>query len=187
SLFGKFSGVLGGTLFSRCFWYTIVPLLTYARGGDTVIHTGGAPYFAGGIKVKGDYVQRDKIEIHAGEGSAVTLGDHSPATVIRQEADPEAVARAFATLYAAVEARPDTPAADKADLRSDLKEIEAEVAKGESADESFLARRLRNVRRMAPDILEVALTTMLNPLSGLGKVAERVAARMREETAREGR
>jgi hypothetical protein len=153
------------------------------RTGD-VVHTGGGPYIRGGVKVGGDWVDRDKIEIHAGEGSAVAWGEGSTAAVARP-VDPEAVARAFQVFYAAVEARPDTPALDRAELKADLKDVEQEVAKGEDADEGFIARRLRNIRHMAPDILEVVLTTMLNPISGLGKVVERVAEKMRAERAEE--
>lgn len=163
------------------------PLSAPTFSVGTVIHTGGGPYIGGNVNVGGDWIEGDKIEIHTGGGSAVSLGDHSPATVIQQTVDLEAVARAFRQLYEAVDARPAMALADKADLRAELEELEREVARGGEADEGFLACRLRNIRRMAPDIFEVALTTLLNPISGLGKVAERVAARMRQEMAEERR
>jgi hypothetical protein len=39
-------------------------------------------------------------------------------------------------------------------LKAEVEDTEAEVAKGEQANESFLERQLRNFERIAPDILE---------------------------------
>jgi hypothetical protein len=111
------------------------------------------------------------------------VGDHSSATVIKRTADPEAIARAFKQFYDAVEARPDIPPADKEDLKTDLQEMEEEVAKGEEAQEGFLMRRLRNIKRMAPDIWEVILATFANPAAGLGLVAKKVAEKAKAGTA----
>ncbi len=48
---------------------------------------------------------------------------------------------------------------DKEDLKAEVQDLQTEVAKGEEANESFLERRLRNIKRMAPDILETIATT----------------------------
>ncbi len=147
---------------------------------NTAIHTGGGAYIGGDVTVSGgDFTGRDSVTI-SGDGNVV--GDHSRATVIKQAgADPAAIARAFQTLYQAIEARPNTPPQDKADLQAEVKELEQEVARGDKADENFLARRLRNIGRMAPDLLEVALTTFTNPLAGLGTAARKIAEKMKRE------
>jgi hypothetical protein len=130
---------------------------------DKEVDTGGGAYIGGSVTVSGggDFVGRDQVK---------TVGLTGPD-----------VAELFKPIYAAIEARPETPAADRADLKADVEEIQAEVAKGDKADESFLARRLRNLKRMAPDILEVVLATLANPAAGLGAVAAKVAKRMRAD------
>ncbi len=152
-----------------------------ATPASTAINTGGGAYVGGHVTVTGgDFVGRDKREIRiTGDGNVV--GDSSSATVVKPAADPEAVARVFRQFHAAVEAHPDLPPQDRADLQADLAELEEEVARGEQADEGFLARRLRNIGRMAPDILEVVLATFARPSAGLGVVARKVAQRMRIE------
>ncbi|HBY08693.1 MAG TPA: hypothetical protein DEH22_13260 [Chloroflexi bacterium] len=63
-------------------------------------------------------------------------------------------------------------------MKANVAEIKAEDEKGDQAEESFIARRLRNIQRMAPDILEVMLATIANPAAGFGMVAKKVAEKM---------
>ena len=134
--------------------------------GDRV-HTGGGAYIGGSVKVEGgDFVGRDQYK---------TTG-----------LSAAEVARLFEQLYAAIESRPDTSPTDKADLKAEVQELQAEVAKGDEADEDFLARRLRNIQRMAPDILEVALATLANPAVGFGLAVKKVAQRMKESAESSG-
>jgi len=148
--------------------------------GDIVKCCGS--HLSGGVKVTGgDFVGRDKTEVRiTGDGNVV--GDYSSATVVKRTGDPEAVARAFRQFYAAVEARPDTSPEDKADLRVELKELEEEVTKGEQANEGFLARRLRHIGRMAPDVLDVVTFTLANPAAGFAMVAQKVAQKAQATT-----
>jgi len=84
-------------------------------------------------------------------------------------------------VYERIAARPNTSPTDRADLEAEVKEVEAEVAKGEKADENFLLRRLRNIKRMALDILEVVMATIANPAAGLGLVGAKITKKMAEE------
>lgn len=92
----------------------------------------------------------------------------------------------FDDLYAKIETRPETPAADKEDLKAEVKEIQATVAeavqKNEKVDEGFLSRRFRNIARMAPDVLDVIVATLGNPLGGLGVAVRKIAEKAKEET-----
>lgn len=56
--------------------------------------------------------------------------------------------------------------------------MEAEVAKGEQADEGALTKHLRFIKRIAPDMLDGVLATLQGPAAGFGTVACNVAARM---------
>jgi hypothetical protein len=49
------------------------------------------------------------------------------------------------------------------------------VEKKKKVDESFLARRFRNVARMAPDILDVVVAALANPLAGMGVAVKKIA------------
>jgi hypothetical protein len=117
-------------------------------------------YFAGQVVIHGDVVGRDQYNV-AG--------------------DPERLANAFAVLYQQVAQKPDLPPQEKADVQAELQEVEHELGKGEQADEGFIWRRLRNVKRMAPNILDVVLATFANPALGLGMVAKKVAEKMKAE------
>lgn len=129
-------------------------------GGKRVIKTGGGAYIEGTVSTGGgDFVGRDQAKT-----TGLSAAD---------------IARMFEQIYALIEARPDIGSEDKADLKTDVQELQAEVKKGDQADETFLSRRLRNIKRMAPDILEVVLATLTGPAAGLSQVAARVARRMK--------
>jgi hypothetical protein len=49
-------------------------------------------------------------------------------------------------------------------------------------DEGFLSRRFRNIARMPPDILDLVVAMLANPLSGLGVAARNIAEKAKEET-----
>ena len=130
------------------------------------IDTGGGAYVGRKVTVEGgDFVGRDQFK---------TVGLSGPE-----------IADLFEPIYAAIEARRDTSPDDRADIKAEVEEVQAEATKGEAADEGFLARRLRNLKRMAPDILDVVLAALANPAAGLGTVARKVAEKMRAEAGAE--
>jgi hypothetical protein len=126
---------------------------------NRTVDTGGGSYIEGNVETGGgDFVGRDQISN----------------VYYSLEVD-----RLFQTIYAHLD-RKDLPAAHREDLQADLKEVEQEVAKGDQVDEGFLARRLRNIQRMAPDILDVILASIVNPVAGgllaLRKIVEKMKA-----------
>lgn len=66
------------------------------------------------------------------------------------------------------------PAEDKATLSHQVGQITLEARKGKQADPGRIERLLNTMAGMAPDILEVAITTLVNPLAGLGLVAKKI-------------
>ncbi len=150
---------------------------------DKKINTNGGAYIGGNVNTGGgDFVGRDKkitvgqSGVHIGgnvnNSNIVTGNNNAVGSTIAQKAEY------IHNLYAKIESRPNTDPLDKEDLKSALAEIVEEDNKGENADESFIARRLRNIQRIAPDILEVALATIADPAAGFGMVAKKVAERM---------
>jgi hypothetical protein len=111
-------------------------------------------------------------------GSTIVFGDHnvvgSPITLHQEY---------IQQIYSEIDKRSDLDTIDKEDLKALVNEIKTEDEKGNRADETFIARRLRNIQRMAPDILDMALAIIVNPVAGFGLVAKKVAEKMQSEIA----
>ena len=148
------------------------------------INTGGGTFIGGSVNTGGgDFVGRDKITKAEGggvaiggnvTGSTIVTGDQNViGSTINQQT------QYIQQIYTAIENRPDTDPLDKEDLKANVDEIKAEDAKGDQAEETFIARRLRNIQRMAPDILEVMIATITNPAAGFGVIAKKVAEKMK--------
>jgi hypothetical protein len=73
-------------------------------------------------------------------------------------------------------------------LKAEVKEIQSTVTeaahKNEKVDEGFLLRRFRYIARTAPDLLDLVVATLGNPLAGLGVMAQKIAEKAKEETHR---
>jgi hypothetical protein len=93
----------------------------------------------------------------------------------------------FDGLYTKIDANPKVSPADKEDLKAEVKEIQSTVTdaakNNDKVDEGFLARRFRNIARMAPDILDVIVATLGNPLAGLGVAVKKIADKAKAETS----
>jgi hypothetical protein len=93
----------------------------------------------------------------------------------------------FNQIYTNIEARPHTSSADKDDLKAEVKEIQITITeatqKNKQVDEGFLARRFHNIARMAPDVVDVIVATLANPLAGLGAIVKKIAQKAKSETS----
>jgi hypothetical protein len=85
------------------------------------------------------------------------------------------ISRLFDNLFEKIDQHSELSDEDKADAKVEIQEIRQEIAKKEQASESFIMRRLRNLGRMAPDILEATLALIVNPALGLGVIARKIA------------
>ncbi len=92
----------------------------------------------------------------------------------------------FDQLYVAIDSRAGTSSADKEDLKTEVQEIQSVVTEAEKknkkVNEGFLLRRFRNIARMSPDVLDVVIATLGNPLGGLGVVMKKIAEKAKEGT-----
>jgi len=113
------------------------------------------------------------------KGSNIVVGDDN--VVSNQKTN---LSTSFAHIYHFIERHPTLQPSEKRDAKEELREIETELEKPEP-DEGFLARRFRNLQRMAPDIVEVAMETLKNPLSGMAEVVKKVARKMADEAGTE--
>jgi hypothetical protein len=109
------------------------------------------------------------------QGSSIVMGDHN--TVSSQSVN---IAPLFQTIYQYVDAHPKLQAGKKQDAKEELKEIQTALEEPKP-DENFIARRFRNLKRMAPEIVEVAFETLKNPIGGVAEVVKRIAKKMADE------
>jgi hypothetical protein len=133
-----------------------------------------------------DKMAKGKRSLRAGEGSVVIGGNVSGSNIVvgnNNVVHSNSVTNTptFVAIYKLVDEHPALSPIEKTDVKAELQEVEKEAQKGEQADESTLARHLRNVQRMAPDILDVVLATLANPLAGFGMVAKKVAQKMAQQ------
>ena len=128
------------------------------------IHTGGGAYIGGNVSVDGGskFVGRD-------DNSTVGLS-------------ADQAAQLFESIYKQIDQSAHLKPDEKNDVKADVQDVQKEVAKGEEADEGFLERRLRNIKRMAPDILDVITTTFADPALGVAKVIQKVMAKAKTTT-----
>jgi hypothetical protein len=91
----------------------------------------------------------------------------------------EEVAKAFEAIYTRIETSQAT-SVEKEVLKTEVEDVEAAI-KNPKVDESFVSRRLRNIGRMAPDILDVILATITSPAAGLGMIGKKIAERVKEK------
>ena len=111
------------------------------------------------------------------QGSNIVVGNHN--TVNNQSIN---VAPLFKTIKDVVDKQAGLKPAEKEDVKAELQEVQTELEKPEP-DESFLARRFRNIKRMSPEIVEVAFETLKNPIGGVAEVVKRIAKKMAEDAA----
>jgi len=118
-------------------------------------------------------------------GNIVVGNNNQVSQVVNHGLSAADVKNIFDQLYTTVDTKTEIPSAVKDDVKAELQDVQAAVTqaveKNESVDENFLARRFRNIGRMAPDILEVVGATLKNPLGGLGVVLEKIAGKAKEE------
>jgi hypothetical protein len=156
------------------------------------IDTGGGAYIAGSVDTGGgDFVGRDKIlhgdEVHgdkiAGDkisvgnisgGAGIAIGRGASATVNQGLGGAE-IAALFENVYKAIQARPADADLDKDELTGTVKKIQAEAAKGEQANPNKVERWLTNLADLAPDIRNVTVAALINPVAGIATAIRAIA------------
>lgn len=108
-------------------------------------------------------------------GSNIVMGNNN--NVSNQTIN---ITQSFETIYKFIDEHPKLQAGKKEDAKAELAEIKTALEEP-NPDEGFITRRFRNIKRMAPDIVEVAFETLKNPISGVAEVIKRIAKKMAEE------
>jgi hypothetical protein len=72
---------------------------------------------------------------------------------------------------------------DKSTLNQQVEQIAREVEKGPQADASRVERLINTISVMAPDIFEVAIATLVNPLAGIGLIVRKIGDKAQVQKA----
>ncbi len=110
------------------------------------------------------------------QGSNIVIGSNN--TVTNNSVN---IAPLFDEIYQKLDIQKDLSPDVRRDVKEELKEIQTAL-EGQQPDETFLARRFRNLKRMAPDIADVALETLKNPIGGVAEIIKKVAKKAAEES-----
>jgi hypothetical protein len=73
-----------------------------------------------------------------------------------------------------IDAQPNLTTDDKQDLKQQVGKIKAEAIKGKQADPGRLEKLLNTLAVMSQDIFDVAVTTLANPLLGIGLAVKKI-------------
>ena len=109
----------------------------------------------------------------AGNGNVTAVGKGARATVNQGNLNSE-LAEWRKEMELKINALKDLPAEDKSTLNQQVEQIALEAKKGPQADPSRIERLFNTISAMAPDIFDVAVTTLTNPLAGIGLVIKKI-------------
>ncbi|MBL8099186.1 MAG: hypothetical protein JNK81_08380 [Anaerolineales bacterium] len=87
----------------------------------------------------------------------------------------------FQTIYQKVDENPKLTPSDKEVVKAELADVKTAL-ESKQPDETFLERKFRVLKSMAPDIVDVAMETLKNPISGVAEVIKKVANKMKESS-----
>lgn len=128
-------------------------------------------------------IQKETLIEDVSDGALVVVGDDnvlSPPD--RDSPDLAALLAEWQTnMEAKIDALTGVLAEDKEDLKDTIAKIKTEAAKAEQADPGRLERLLNSIAAMGPDIFEVAVTTLISPLKGIGLVLKKIGDKARLE------
>lgn len=128
---------------------------------------------------------KKKDDLQAGHGSIVIGGDVTGSNIV--QGNHNVIAHQtirlnpfFQTIYKVVEEHSTLTPSEKEDVKAELEEVKSALEE-KQPDVSFLARRFRNLKRMSPDIVDVAMETLKNPMSGVAEIIKKVANKIKED------
>ncbi|MCB9079271.1 MAG: hypothetical protein H6631_16850 [Anaerolineaceae bacterium] len=148
-------------------------------GGFNLSNVSGSTITIGNVSANvnagGDIVGGNKITTHitAGAGSPVDVQAQLTAALAQWRVELEAQIATLSNL----------DDDEKDELKEKADKVQQEAAKGEAANPGKLERLLNSMSAMAPDILEVTVTTLQNPFAGVGLVLKKISDRIKVERA----
>ncbi len=146
---------------------------------------------AGNIRFSGDVVGRDegnvgRITVNT-SGSSYIGGDVNiggGTFVGRDDYSLKEVAKIFESINRQIDQNVKVTSDEKESLKADVNDLQREIDKGDGAEPFLIERQLRDIKYLAPDILEVVVTAFANPVLGVATGVRRVMEKAKFETKR---
>lgn len=127
------------------------------------------------------------LENQPAKSGDITVGDISNATTaIGHGASINQISNSFNQIYTHLASRPEDKNVDKREISEIVQNIEAVVEKNDRENVK-IEHWLSKLEKMAPDIFEVTVNTLANPLTGLGTVIRKVAEKAKLESGASSR
>ncbi|MFL6072080.1 MAG: hypothetical protein ACJ73S_01535 [Mycobacteriales bacterium] len=124
------------------------------------------------------------VTTHNVTGTGIAIG-HSASAVVQHGVLAQELEPLFATVLTYIERRSADHEVDKIELARTVTQVEQEAARGEEADLGRLAHLLKTLKAIAPDVLDVTATVLLNPVAGVATTVRKIAAAIRGDKAQE--
>lgn len=126
---------------------------------------------------------RDIISIQSvGNGSAVAAGRGAKASVVSNES-LSSIVEWTSQINKKVDLLSNVSQAEKEDLKQQVEKIGDEVQKGTKAEVGRLEKLINTLSVMAPDIFDVVIATLANPLAGMGLIIKKIGDKAKLEKA----
>jgi hypothetical protein len=156
-----------------------MPARKKENGDDIRISINNSPISAGHDFILKGKESRTTSTGDIGADATVVQGDDTAVDAARSGLDSGQLAELLTAWREKIEARIEAQVGlleeDKQDLKETVAKIEAEAAKAEQAQPGRLERLINSLAAMGPDIFEVAVATLANPLSGIGLALKKIS------------
>lgn len=124
--------------------------------------------------------------IHVGNfdhSIGIGIGEDVHVKVIQTNVNQaDEIQKAFKAIEAKIETLPEGP--QKVMAGQAVQGLHGEAQKGDAAEEKPVHEWFNFLAQTAPDAFDVAVSTFINPIAGLGKVFQLVAKKAKEEKER---
>lgn len=136
------------------------------------------------MKVKGDFAVHDVVKTSGdtinvgavtGSGNVIAVGRGAQAYSVQGGG----LSEAFQAARHQITIRPETPAISKEELKQTVSWIEQETAQTATPNEGKLSRWVGTLVDSAPDVLDVIVTGLGNPLGGAAMALKKIIERVR--------
>jgi len=139
------------------------------------------------VSKKSKVVRKKKIEAgdviriqNVGAGAAVAAGRGAKASVISNQS-LSSIVEWMTQINKKIDSLPDVSKTEKEDIKQQVEKIGGEAQKDSKAEIGRLEKLINTLNIMAPDIFDVVIATLTNPLAGIGLVIKKIDDKVKLE------
>lgn len=133
------------------------------------------------VRKKKPVIAGDVIKIqNVGTGASIAAGRGAKASVINNES-LSSITKWMTQITKKINSLPDISQAEKEDIKQQVEKIRNEARKGTKAEVGRLEKLINTLSVIAPDIFDVVVATLANPLAGIGLVIKKIGDKAKLE------